>query len=232
MRSDWRWMFWSASIFQAAMIFASFFCFPETYGPLILRERARQLRAQTGNPRYYALGERLDGTLSALALVSRAVSRPVRLLLFHPIIQVASIKSAIDYGILHIVLSTFAELWMRQYGQSVEISGLHYLVISARPRLRAPSSEATSWIASTADARSEARTCPSLGCRTRFHSWSSAAEACSCTAGLPSTSCIGQLSTSASSSCCLGSNPVAFLARVLPLRCGFTKEDGPNKENC
>lgn len=131
MRSDWRWMFWSTSIFQAAMIFASFFCFPETYGPLILRRRARQLRAQTGNPRYYTLGERLDGTRSALALVSRAVSRPVRLLLFHPIIQVVSIKSAIDYGILYIVLSTFAELWMRQYGQSVEISGLHYLVISA-----------------------------------------------------------------------------------------------------
>lgn len=131
MRSDWRWMFWSTSIFQAAMIFASFFCFPETYGPLILRRRARQLRAETGNPRYYTLGERLDGTRSPLALVWRAVSRPARLLLFHPIIQVVSVKSAVDYGILYIVLSTFSELWMRQYGQSVEISGLHYLVVSA-----------------------------------------------------------------------------------------------------
>ncbi len=131
MRSDWRWMFWSTSIFQGAMVVASFFCFPETYGPLILRRRARQLRKDTGNPRYYTLGERLDGTRSARALVWRAVSRPTRLLLCHPIIQVVSVKTAIDYGILYIVLSTFSALWMEQYGQSVEISGLHYLVVSA-----------------------------------------------------------------------------------------------------
>lgn len=129
-RSSWRWMFWSTSMFQAAMIFASFFCFPETYGPLILRRRARKLRKDTGNPRYYTLSERLDGTRSTLRLVWRAVSRPTRLLVTHPIIQVVSITTALEYGILYIVLSTFSELWMRQYGQSVEISGLHYLVVS------------------------------------------------------------------------------------------------------
>ncbi|TQW05984.1 MFS multidrug transporter [Cordyceps javanica] len=120
-----------AAVQFAAMIFASLFCFPETYGPLILQRRARKLRRDTGDARYHTLSERRDGTRSAVALVARAVSRPTRLLLRHPIIQVVSIKGAIDYGILYIVLSTFSELWMRQYGQSVEISGLHYLVISA-----------------------------------------------------------------------------------------------------
>ncbi|KAJ2960174.1 hypothetical protein NQ176_g11067 [Zarea fungicola] len=38
---------------------------------------------------------------------------------------------AFDYGILYIVLSTFSELWILHYGQSVEISGLHYIVCSA-----------------------------------------------------------------------------------------------------
>ncbi|KAJ6786398.1 hypothetical protein PWT90_03368 [Aphanocladium album] len=131
MRSDWRWMFWSTSAFQGAMILASFFCFPETYGPLILRRRARKLRKDTGNPRYYTLGERLDGTRSSLALIWRAVSRPTRLLLTNPIIQVVSVETALNYGILYIVLSTFSELWMTQYGQTVEISALHYLVVSA-----------------------------------------------------------------------------------------------------
>lgn len=130
MRSDWRWMFWSTSAFQGVMVIASAFCFPETYGPLILRRRARQLRKETGNPRYYTVSERVDGTRSTLALISRAVSRPARLLLFHPIIQVVAIHGAFEYGILYIVLSTFSDLWMRQYGQTVEVSGLHYIVCS------------------------------------------------------------------------------------------------------
>lgn len=130
MRSTWRWMFWSTSAFQAAMIFASFFCFPETYGPLILRRRARQLRKSTGNPRYYTLSERVDGDRSTLAVLWRTVSRPVRLLAFHPIIQVVALQEGFTYGILYVVLSTFSELWMRQYGESVEISGLHYIVVS------------------------------------------------------------------------------------------------------
>lgn len=131
MRSDWRWMFWSTSIFQAFMVLASFFSFPETYGPLLLRRRAAHLRKVMGNPRYYTLSERLDGKKSTPKLLSRAVSRPVRLLLTHPIIQLVSLMQAFDYGILYIVLSTFSELWMLQYGQSVEISGLHYIVCSA-----------------------------------------------------------------------------------------------------
>ena len=45
-RTTWRWMFWATSIFQAAMMFASYFSFHESYGTLILRRRAERLRQQ------------------------------------------------------------------------------------------------------------------------------------------------------------------------------------------
>ncbi|KZL77025.1 efflux pump antibiotic resistance [Colletotrichum tofieldiae] len=129
-RTTWRWMFWSTSIFQAAMIFVSFFSFPEPYGALILRRRAARLRRETGEARYYTASERLDAGRSTRAVVARALTRPLRLLLFHPIIQVSALLSGFNYGIMYVTLSTFSDLWKGQYGQSVEISGLHYIACS------------------------------------------------------------------------------------------------------
>ncbi|KAK7417746.1 hypothetical protein QQX98_004402 [Neonectria punicea] len=126
-RTTWRWMFWSTSIFQAVMILVSFTSFRETYAPLILRARAEKLRQETGNQQYKTLEERLHGHESALSVLGRALTRPVRLLASHPIIQITSVISAFYYGILYILLSTFSDLWVDQYHQSVEISGLHYI---------------------------------------------------------------------------------------------------------
>jgi MFS family permease len=67
---------------------------------------------------------------SVLSILHQALSRPVRLLLFHPIIQIAGLFEAFDYGILYIVLASFAELWVKQYHMSVELSGLHYIALA------------------------------------------------------------------------------------------------------
>ena len=108
----------------------SFFSFHETYGALILRRRANRLRQQTGNSQYYTEGERLNGNKSAGAILTRALTRPLRLLAFHPIIQISSVLSGFNYGLLYVTLSTFSDLWISQYHQSVEISGLHYIACS------------------------------------------------------------------------------------------------------
>ncbi|KAJ5625528.1 hypothetical protein N7510_001837 [Penicillium lagena] len=126
-RTSWRWMFWATSIFQAVMILVSFSAFRETYSPLILRRRAERLRRESGNQQYYTIDERLPSNHSIFAVLVRALIRPFRLLAFHPIIQVTGLISAFYYGILYIVLSTFSDLWVKQYNESVEISGLHYI---------------------------------------------------------------------------------------------------------
>ncbi|KAK5997692.1 putative efflux pump mfs2 [Cladobotryum mycophilum] len=129
-RTTWRWMFWATSIFQAVMIFVSFFSFPESYGPLILRRRADRLRKGTGDFRYRTEGERRDGRRSTTSILARTLTRPLRLLAFHPIILVSAILTGFTYGIMYITLSTFSDLWMTKYHQSVEISGLHYIACS------------------------------------------------------------------------------------------------------
>jgi MFS family permease len=108
-------MFWSTSIFQAVMILVSFNVFKETYAPTILSRRAAELRKDTGDNRYYSEHERAMSTKSLTSILSQALSRPLRLLAFHPIIQLNAIISAFEYGVLYIVLASFAELWTKHY---------------------------------------------------------------------------------------------------------------------
>jgi MFS family permease len=129
-RTTWRWMFWATSIFQAVMILVSFTAFHETYAPTILARRAAKLRKESGDTRYYTEHERTMASRSVFSVLLQALSRPLRLLMSHPIIQINAVMSAFDYGILYIVLASFADLWVKQYGLSVELSGLHYLAVA------------------------------------------------------------------------------------------------------
>lgn len=129
-RTTWRWMFWSTSAFQAAMIVLSFTAFHETYGPLILGRRAAKLRKDTGDQRYYTAAERLDGSRLVRNVLLRALTRPLRLLATHPAIQCTALVSGFEYGVLYIVLSTFADMWIKHDHTSIETSGLHYIAIA------------------------------------------------------------------------------------------------------
>ncbi|CAK7207927.1 hypothetical protein SEUCBS139899_010742 [Sporothrix eucalyptigena] len=140
-RTTWRWMFWSTSIFQAAMVGVALFSFHESYAPLLLRRRAARLRRETGDDRYRSPEEERErlarserppqGRVARLVNVLRRVlMRPLRLLAFHPIIQISSVITGFGYGMLYIALSTYSEMWTVQYGESIEVSGLHYIAIA------------------------------------------------------------------------------------------------------
>jgi multidrug resistance protein len=128
-RTTWRWIFWSTSILQGVMIVGSIPFFFETHAPTILRNKAAHLRKITGDPRYYTEEDTLALGRSVSWVLLRSLSRPMRLLLFHPIIQVQACLSAFSYGITYLVLSTFSDLHTKQYNESISISGLHYLAM-------------------------------------------------------------------------------------------------------
>ncbi|OBT70455.1 hypothetical protein VE03_00258 [Pseudogymnoascus sp. 23342-1-I1] len=123
----WRWLFWVLSIFDAILMLSAYVIFPETYAGTILARKARRLRAQTGHAHYteYESGDKTLGHRLAISL-----TRPCRLLATQPIIQLMSFYLAYNFGILYIVLSTFATLWTERYHQSVSVSGLHYIALA------------------------------------------------------------------------------------------------------
>lgn len=112
------------------MTLVSYLAFHETYSQLILRRRAAKLRSETANPRYLTAAERLHAEISPINAIWRSLTRPLRLLLFHPIVQLISVISALNYGMLYIILATFSDLWVVAYGQPVDISGLHYIAVA------------------------------------------------------------------------------------------------------
>jgi MFS family permease len=125
--AGWPWIFWAVSIFDALLIIWAIFFFRETYAPPILYEKAMRLR-KTSNQDYHTEFELSNPKLSTTLWIS--LTRPYRLLTTQPIIQLMSLYLAYNFGILYIVLSTFASLWIDRYDQSASTSGLHYLALA------------------------------------------------------------------------------------------------------
>ncbi|PLB39031.1 MFS transporter [Aspergillus candidus] len=125
--TTWRWVFYSTSIVDAFIQFAGLFFLRETYGPRILRDRAKQLRKDTGDESYQTEDERQNKTL--LQVLRTSLVRPFRLLLTQPIVQVIAVYMAYIYGIMYLVLSTFPTLWTSPdyYNESTGIGGLNYI---------------------------------------------------------------------------------------------------------
>ncbi|KAI0837074.1 MFS general substrate transporter [Hypoxylon sp. FL0890] len=122
----WRWTFWILSIYDGLLVLIAIFLFRETYEVIILNRRAAKLRESTGNP-YYTKAQGASETLASR--VGGALTRPIRLLLTQPILQLVGFFLAYNFGILYLVLSTFATLWIERYGQTQTQSGLNYIAL-------------------------------------------------------------------------------------------------------
>ena len=128
--TTWRWSFWSTSIVQLLLTVFSIVIMDETYASIILQRKAVRVRKETGDHRFHTASEKLSEGRPTLWVLQRGLSRPIRLLVFHPIIQLQACLSAFYYGLLYLVISTYADLWTSKYGESVAASGLHYIALS------------------------------------------------------------------------------------------------------
>lgn len=128
MKTTWRWVFWASSIGDACIQILGLFYLQETYAPELLYRKAKRLRKATGNQLLRTEFESPDSTMFGRVLQS--MIRPFRLMLTQPIVQVLATYMAYLYGLTFLVYATFPDLWMKQYGQSMGISGLHYISLS------------------------------------------------------------------------------------------------------
>lgn len=126
-RTTWRWVFYSTSIADGVIQLMGLFFLRETYGPRLLKDRAKRLRKETGDDSYQTEAELQRKTLSQV--LRGALIRPFRLLLTQPIVQCLACYMAYIYGIMYLVLSTFPTLWTSPayYNESIGIGGLNYI---------------------------------------------------------------------------------------------------------
>ncbi|KAF3401926.1 Efflux pump vrtL [Penicillium rolfsii] len=125
--TSWRWVFYSVSIADGLIQLMGLFFLRETYGPRILRDRAKRIRKETGDSTWQTEAEMQKKTLAQVLRTS--LIRPFRLLLTQSIVQVVACYMAYVYGIMYLVLSTFPSLWTGEayYNESIGIGGLNYI---------------------------------------------------------------------------------------------------------
>ncbi|CZT48564.1 related to synaptic vesicle transporter SVOP and related transporters (major facilitator superfamily) [Rhynchosporium secalis] len=121
--ASWHWMFYATSVLSAAIQVAGIFWLPETYGPTILRRRAKKLRNSTQNHRIrtpYDKESRWDG-------FRHAMIRPFKLLFTQPIIWLLALFIAYSFGLMYLALSTYFAVWIDIYKDRPDIAGLNYV---------------------------------------------------------------------------------------------------------
>ncbi|KAL9108727.1 MAG: hypothetical protein Q9227_006523 [Pyrenula ochraceoflavens] len=123
--TTWRWMFRATSIACGIIFVFGLFNLKESYAPFILSQKAKRLRAQTGNTKLHTESETSDRNSAKFILSS--IGRSFRLLFTQPIVQVLAVYMAYSYGLMYLVLATFPRLWMEKYNESLGISGLNYI---------------------------------------------------------------------------------------------------------
>lgn len=93
---SWRWTFWVALIIAGFSLSLLIFA-PETYGPTILRRRARRIRKETGNSRIIAPAE-LEKK-GARQMITVILMRPLRMLISESIVLFTCLYLSLVYAI-------------------------------------------------------------------------------------------------------------------------------------
>ncbi|EPE29515.1 MFS general substrate transporter [Glarea lozoyensis ATCC 20868] len=120
----WRWTEWLVSIMGFVAFFLDLFFLEETYPPVILISKAKELRRRTKNWGIHAKQEEIE--IDFRELITKNFSRPMRLLVTEPIVLLLSIYMAFIYGLLYLFLTAYPLVFQGIHGMKPGVSGLPY----------------------------------------------------------------------------------------------------------
>ncbi|KAK9459830.1 major facilitator superfamily domain-containing protein [Lipomyces oligophaga] len=126
-RAGWRWCFRVIEIFAFVMAMLFIFIIKETNTAVLLRRKAKRLRAQTGNDRFISIIDSRSAPLTPFKSFYTRLSRAIKLILISPVVQALSLYMAVAYSYLYLFFTTLSEVMTQEYGWSIEISGLAFL---------------------------------------------------------------------------------------------------------
>lgn len=98
----------------------------ESYAPTLLERKTKRLIKETGNQN---LKSQLGSGLSPKELFMLSIVRPMKMLIFSPIVFLLSLFVAVVYGYLYLLFTTITTVFQGQYGFSQGSVGLTYLGI-------------------------------------------------------------------------------------------------------
>ncbi|KAF2745323.1 benomyl/methotrexate resistance protein [Sporormia fimetaria CBS 119925] len=125
--TTWRWCFYVLLIWSGVQLALITMFVPETYHPVLLRNKAKRLRRETGNQSWVAPIERLSRSIPKT--VAWSCLRPFQLLLLEPMCLNLCVLSSILLGILYLFFGAFPLVFQNNHGFSISQTGLSFLGI-------------------------------------------------------------------------------------------------------
>lgn len=89
----WRATEYAEAIFVAIVVTGAFFAMPEMYSPVILKRKAKRVRKETGDERYWHPHE--AERIRPNNVISKYFSRPIRMLVTEPVVTCVSCSAAV-----------------------------------------------------------------------------------------------------------------------------------------
>ncbi|KAI1924050.1 hypothetical protein LOZ64_000792 [Ophidiomyces ophidiicola] len=120
----WRWTAYLPGILGASALILDYFFLAETYPPVVLIQKAAELRRRTKNWGIHAKQEEIE--VDFTELVEKNFSRPIKILFTEPIVLLISIYTAFIYGLLYLFLTAYPVVFQKIHGFGKGVGGLPY----------------------------------------------------------------------------------------------------------
>lgn len=122
----WRWTFWVGLIFAGVSLVPLVFL-PETYGPTILKARAKRIRKESGNTAIFAPIELEKKGVKQMLTVT--LLRPLHMIVSEAIVLFTCLYLSLVYAIFYIFLEAYPIIFEGIYHFNTGEAGLPFLPI-------------------------------------------------------------------------------------------------------
>ncbi|UZJ55616.1 hypothetical protein CBS101457_004936 [Exobasidium rhododendri] len=122
--ASWRWLFWTLTMYSGACFVVVLFI-PETYAPVLLRQKAQRLRKVTGDPRYKSSTELKQQSI--LSLTKTVLTKPFRIVWEEPMLQAIILYQSYIFGLLYLLFEALPIVFQECHHFSQGIGGLMFL---------------------------------------------------------------------------------------------------------
>jgi DHA1 family multidrug resistance protein-like MFS transporter len=120
----WRWTEYIAAIMGFLAFGLDLIFLEETYPPVVLVQKAAELRRRTKNWGIHAKQEEIE--VDFRELVTKNFSRPLRILVTEPIVLLLSIYMAFIYGLLYLFLTAYPIVFQGIHRMNPGVGGLPF----------------------------------------------------------------------------------------------------------
>ncbi|GAC95985.1 cycloheximide resistance protein [Pseudozyma hubeiensis SY62] len=126
MNLNWRWPLWLLTILSGVTTIVLALLLPETFEGHILLQRAKRLRALTGNTRLRAQSELDQQATTVLAITKEALLRPL-IISIEPVVFFSSLLLGLAYSCFYLFFEAYPIVFIQMHHFNLGESGLPFL---------------------------------------------------------------------------------------------------------